>query len=60
MKPSLDTLVKRAADLECRYIERHERERYEALGWTVTDNLGHHAAHALLATRRGNDTVSGE
>ena len=46
--------------LEARYIDRDEREAYEADGWEVKDTLGHHGRHALLATRRivNDDTFS--
>ena len=53
--PYVERAAKRAAETIVKYIERHEKERYEALGYEVRDCLGHHAAHALLAIRRPDD-----
>ena len=51
--PYLTEAAKRAEEIkEVQYIERADIERYRELGWDIVDNLGHHAAHAVLAIRR--------
>ena len=58
--PYVERALQRAKYREARYIDRDEREAYEADGWEVKDTLGHHGRHALLATRRikNDDTLS--
>tara|TARA_R100001129_G_scaffold164232_1_gene130269 strand:+ start:1274 stop:1447 length:174 start_codon:yes stop_codon:yes gene_type:complete len=38
-------------ELTARYIRWHEIDAYVANGWRINKDIGHHAAHAVLATK---------
>tara|TARA_R110002012_G_scaffold62975_2_gene165789 strand:- start:78 stop:260 length:183 start_codon:yes stop_codon:yes gene_type:complete len=38
-------------ELTARYIGWHEIDAYVEDGWRINKDIGHHAAHAVLATK---------
>lgn len=37
--------------LEAQYINPDDRSVFEASGWRINENLGHHSVHAVLAVK---------